>query len=178
MHGVLPVLARDTYADGRGRLLARVADLVTVADGSGPELDQGELVTWVNDCVLFAPSMLLGPATRWSHVDTTSFDISFSDRETTVTARVFIDERGAPIDFETTDRYLDDPDDPKHRLVRGRWTTPVETWQRIHDNSFPARARAMWRLAKRQFTYAEFELDPASLAFDVAPSSLTDAQAA
>jgi hypothetical protein len=168
LHGI-PVLARDTYIGGRGRLLARMADLVPVADGAGPEFDQGELVTWVNDAVLFAPSMLLAPTTVWSSVDARAFDVTFSDSGCSVTARVFTDDRGAPVDFETTDRYLNDPDDPKHPLIRGRWRTPVGGWQQIDGRMLPARGCAGWRLATREFTYAEFELDPASVAFDEAP---------
>jgi hypothetical protein len=171
MMGVVPVLARDTYVEGRGSLLAKVYDLVPVARGSGSEFDQGELVTWLNDCVMFAPSMLLGPTTQWCHVDTRSFEIVFSDRAQTVRAKVGIDERGAPIHFETTDRFLADPDDPKHPLIRGRWSTPIETWQRIGARTFPERARATWHLPSGNFTYAEFVLDRTSLAFDLPPAS-------
>jgi hypothetical protein len=170
MKHVLPVLARDTYVDGRGRMLGKIADLVPIVDGSGPEFDQGELVTWLNDCVLFAPSMLLLPGTRWSHVDATSFDIAFTDRASTVRARVFLDDHGGPIDFETTDRFLNDPDDPKHPLVRGRWSTPVAARRETPAGSFPTRGRAVWHLASGDFSYAEFELLPASLVFDVPPT--------
>jgi hypothetical protein len=170
MKRVLPILARDTYVDGRGRMLGRIADLVTVVDGSGREFDRGELVTWLDDCVLFAPSILLGPSTRWSHVDARSFDVAFSDRACTVMARVSLDDRGAPVDFETSDRFLNDPGDPKHPLVRGRWSTPVDSWQRTPAGLFPTRGRAVWHLASGDFPYAEFELVPASLAFDVPPT--------
>jgi hypothetical protein len=44
-----------------GKLLG----LVTVADGEGREFDLGELVTYVNDAAMLAPSMLLtASATR------------------------------------------------------------------------------------------------------------------
>ncbi len=169
MNGILPVLARDTYVQGHGRMLGKVVDLVTVVDGSGSEFDKGELVTWLNDCVLLAPSMLLGPTTRWSHLDARTFDVSLSDHESTVTARVFIDGRGAPINFETTDRFVTDPDDPSHRLIRCRWTTPIESWQPVHGRTYPARGRATWHLPRGEYRYAEFELIPGTLAFDVSP---------
>ncbi|MGZ6143231.1 MAG: DUF6544 family protein [Myxococcales bacterium] len=168
MKGV-PVLARDTYALGRGRMVAKLAGIVTVADGTGPEFDIGECVTWLNDMILFAPSMLLGPATRWSHVDDRSFDITFVDAGTTVTARVFVDERGAPIDFETTDRYLNDPNDPRHALIRGHWSTPVESWHVIRGRPFPGGGKAIWHLAAGDFVYAEFKPLPGSLQLDEAP---------
>jgi hypothetical protein len=170
LNGIVPVLARDTYVDGRGHMLAKLAGLVTVADGRGPEFDAGELVTWLNDAVLFAPSMLLGPSTRYSHVDARTFDVAFTDCARTVTARVSIDDRGAPVDFETTDRYLNDPGDPRHPLVSRRWSTPIEAWRRIGHQPMPTRGKATWHLPDGDFTYAEFEPVLGTLAFDVPPS--------
>ena len=167
--GVFPVLARDTYVEGRGNMLGKVVDLVTIVDGSGPAFDQGELATWLNDCVLLAPSMLLGANIRWSHVDARSFDVSVTDGRNTVSGRVFVDHRGAPTNFETSDRFLTDPDDPKRGLVRCRWTTPIESWQQIDGQTYPARGRATWHLPNGEFTYAAFDLIPRTLAFDVSP---------
>ncbi len=59
--GVLPVYGRDLFVGGRGRLVIRPLDLFTVVDARGPEFDAGELVTYLNDAVLLAPSMLLVP---------------------------------------------------------------------------------------------------------------------
>ena len=59
--GVLPVYGRDTYVGGHGRMVIRPLDLFTVVDARGPEFDMGELVTYLNDAVLLAPSMLLAP---------------------------------------------------------------------------------------------------------------------
>jgi hypothetical protein len=63
---VLPMTGRDAYANGHGRLLAKLAGLVNVADSAGPETDMSELVTYLNDAVFLAPSMLLVPAVRWA----------------------------------------------------------------------------------------------------------------
>jgi len=43
--GIVPVLGRDTYVDGKGRMLIRLLDLVAVGDGTGEAYDIGELVT-------------------------------------------------------------------------------------------------------------------------------------
>ena len=59
--GILPIVARDSYVDHHGRMLVKLVDLFTLADGMGEEYDIGELVTYLNDAVLVAPSMLLVP---------------------------------------------------------------------------------------------------------------------
>ncbi len=77
--GLLPVVGRDTYVDGRGRMLIRLLDLVTMEDGRGEEYNTGELVTYLNDAVLIAPSMLLAPEISWAAADDSSFDVSLAD---------------------------------------------------------------------------------------------------
>lgn len=164
--GLVPVLGRDTYAGGRGRMLIRLLDLVTVGDGQGEAYDIGEPVTWLNDGIMIAPSMLLVPEVRWSPVDSGSFDVALTDHGRTVGARVFVDDRGAPLDFSTTDRFY--APDPRHP-VRTRWTTPVEGWREVEGRRVWTRGQAVWRLPEGPFAYADFELDPAALVFNVPP---------
>lgn len=169
MGGLVPILARDTYVHGRGRMRIRLFDLVTVGDETGEEFDVGELVTYLNDGIMIAPSMLLRPEVRWSEVDARSFDVALTDGGRTVTARVFVDERGAPTDFSTTDRFAADLADPK-KLVRTRWTTPVEGWQEIGGGCrLWTRGKAVWHMPGGEFAYADFAPVPGSLAFNVRP---------
>jgi hypothetical protein len=128
-------VGRDTYLEGRGRILIRLLDLFTIADATGAEYDTGELVTYLNGAVLIAPSMLLVPAVTWAQVDAGSFDVALTDHGQTVIA-VVIDESRAPREFSTTDRFCNDPDNLK-RLARARWTTPIAGWQTIDRHRLP-----------------------------------------
>jgi len=166
--GILPVVGRDTYLQGRGRMLIRLLDVFTIENAAGPEYDIGELVTYLNDAVLIAPSMLLVPEVTWGPVDAASFDVALTDHARTVTARVVVDERGALRDFSTTDRFCTDPDSPK-RLMRARWITPIAGWEMIDGRQVPVGGQATWQLPRGPFTYADFRPVPGSLAFNLAP---------
>ncbi len=166
MYGVLPVLARDTFVRGRGRMLVRPLDLFTAVDGQGEEFDVGELVTYLNDAILLAPSMALGPEVRWTAVDDGSFDVALSDRGTTVTGRVFVDGSGAVTDFATTDRFWAEG---RATPVRTRWTTPVDGWQRVGDRMLPTRLRAVWHPPRGPEPYVDITIRPGDLAFNLAP---------
>ncbi len=124
-------------------MLIRLFDVFTVVSAAGPEYDIGELVTYLNDAVLIAPSMLLVPEVAWYSVDANSFDVALRDPGRTVTARVTIDECGAPKDFSTADRFYTDPDNPK-RTMRARWTTPVAAWQVFDGRRIPVAGQATW----------------------------------
>jgi len=169
--GFVPVLGRDTYADGRGRMLIRLLDLVTVGDGTGEAYDIGELVTYLNDSIMIAPTMLLVRDVRWSEVDASSFDVSITDHGRTAQARVFVDGRGAPVNFETIDRFYSDPKDPA-KVTRCRWTTPIAGWHDVGDRKLPTAGKAVWHPPEEdELAYADFTFNPATLAFNVAPGA-------
>ena len=58
MMGVLPIAGRDRYADGQGHMLIKLASLLTVADGAGPEIDQGAMVRYLTETVWFPSAAL------------------------------------------------------------------------------------------------------------------------
>ena len=165
---MVPMYAWDTYVEGHGRMLGKLLGLVTVANGQGDEFDIGELTTYVNDAIILAPSLLLVPATTWSAANDESFDISFSDRGRTVRARIFVDERGAPRDFSTEDRFAALPDG----LRRTRWSTPVQGWRRVNGRPHPAHGMAVWHFPDGPFPYIEFRFNEDSVvAYNIAPGT-------
>lgn len=167
--GLVPVVGRDTYADGRGRMLIRLLDRITVGDGTGEEYDIGELVTWLNDAVMIAPTMLLVPNVQWRAIDERAFELSVTDHGRTVRAKVIVDERGAPLDFETTDRFYADPRNAS-KATRCRWTTPIEGWQEVDGRMLPTSGKAIWHPeGEPELAYVELRFVAESLAFGVAP---------
>ncbi|MGE5707984.1 MAG: DUF6544 family protein [Bacteroidota bacterium] len=165
----LPVMVRDTYSDGKARMLGKIFDLVPVVDERGEEVIVGELVTYLNDAIMVAPSMLLTPQTTWTGVDDESFDVTLTDCGRTVKARVFLDAQGAPKNFSTTDRFIQDPYDPKHPFVRREWTTPIENWVSYEGRKFATHGFAVWKLPQGDFPYGEINLDPKGLSFNLPP---------
>ncbi|WP_437625279.1 DUF6544 family protein [Sorangium sp. So ce1151] len=167
-YGFVMLLVRDTYVRGQGRMLGRMLDTFSVVDEANAKIDTGELVTYLNDAILFAPSMVLGPETTWTAVDEGAFDVALTDHGRTVTARVFVDERGAVTDFSTTDRYVQDPGNPKE-MVQARWSTPVKGLKVVDGRPVACGGKAVWHLPGGDFAYAAFTLADGGIEFDVAP---------
>ncbi len=166
--GLVPMVGRDIYVGGKGVMHGKLLGLVTVARSEGSETDLSELVTYLNDAVLIAPSMLLGPNASFAPVDDTSFDVTLVDAGTTVTARVLLDDHGRPENFITSDRYVDRPGG----LVRGEWTTPVEGWQPDGDGFIFTRGRAIWNLPEGPLEYVDFSMSPGCVRYNVAPKDI------
>ena len=166
----IPVQGRDLYREGRGRMVIRPLDLFTVQDGRGREFDLGELVTWLNDAVMLAPSMLLCPAVRWSAVDDRAFDIELSDRGNRVRARVSVGRDGTVTGFVTDDRWYAEP---RGTPVRTRWSTPVDGWQPAPGGRMlPTTTRATWLRPEGDHTYAEVSFTPGDVAYDLDPGAV------
>lgn len=174
---VIPVLARDTYVAGEGRMRVRALGLVTIADGRGEPYTMSELVTYLNDAVLIAPSMLLVPQVKWTSVDAQSYEVHLTDHGRTVSGKVTVDERGAPTDFTSMDRWTMDPTEPE-LLVRTRWSTPVDAWTEHEGRQVIRRARAIYHFGDRELPYADFTPVLESLRFNVSASHPTTARAA
>jgi hypothetical protein len=153
---VVPMLGTDTYLNHVGRMHGKLLGAITVADGTGPEFDLGELVTYVNDAVMLAPSMLLNPNVRWHEVDDAAFDISFTDAGNIVRARCFVDEVGRLVDFHTDDRWYAGTTPP----TRTPWSTPIDGWTSVGDGRpVPTSGSAVWHFEGDEFVYARGSFD-------------------
>ena len=167
---LIPMVARDTYVHGHGRMLGKLVDLITVVDGKGDEFDIGELVTYLNDAVLLAPSLLLGPNVSWQEVDDSTFAVTLTDAGRTVTGRVFLDEHGAPRDFSTNDRFAALP----QGLVRAEWRTPIEAWTTSNGRPLPGASSAIWQLPEGSFAYIEGQFVPGHVTYNVLPDGTAE----
>lgn len=155
---LIPMVAVDTYRLGRGRMTGRLFG-IEVAEGSGPEFDASELVTWLNDAVLFAPAQLFDGGASFIELDPMRFEVSVTDRGTTVAGIVEVDAEGAPSLFSTRDRFADLPTG----RVRAEWRTPVTAWGRTPSGrAVPTAASAVWMLDSGPLTYVRGGFDPAS----------------
>jgi Family of unknown function (DUF6544) len=161
--GVVPMFGTDTYVHQEGRMLGKLLGVVRVADGRGPESDLGELVTYVNDACMLAPSMLLTPNTEWRLIDDSTFEVAFTDGRNRVAATCVVDDDGQMVLFRTGDRWYSGTKPP----TRTAWSTPLETWTALPDGRrVLASGSAGWHLDDGEFTYVRGAFDPTSLSFE------------
>ncbi len=169
--GIVPTYVRDTYARGHGRMLGKALDSFAVVDDQSEAISIGECVTYLNDAVLMAPSMLLVPAVGFTSAGENAFDVALTDAGRTVRARVFVAADGSVTDFSTTDRFYAPPGS-KSPPARAEWRTPVEGWQEHAGRRFPTRGTAVWMLPEGALRYAEFPFHPGAFVLNQQPVAL------
>ncbi|HEU4542300.1 MAG TPA: DUF6544 family protein [Jiangellaceae bacterium] len=160
---ILPLFGTDIYLGGHGRMRGKLLGIVPVVNGSGRELDLGELVTYLNDACLIAPSMLLDPAVMWRAGDDDTFELTLTDGGSSVTAQIRVDKEGRLVEFGTTDRWYTGPSG----LVRTSWTTPVQGWAIYDGRPFLTALSAIWHPAGRDFEYIRGRFVPETAEFNV-----------
>jgi hypothetical protein len=161
--GVVPMVGRDAYLGGTGAMRGALFGVVPVVHGDGNPYDVSELTTWMNDALLLAPSMLLAPTTEWTAVDESSFDVTVHDHGRDVTGRLYVDHRGAPKDFSTTDRFVSLPSG----VERAEWRTPVDSFEIVDHRPSIGAVCAVWRLSGGRFPYVEARLPPHAVHYNV-----------
>lgn len=172
----LPVqVLHDWRADWPGAsapeatMRVRLANLVNVADFSGPLLSATETVTLLNDICAYAPTALADPAWRsafrWEAVDERQARVTFTQGPHTVSALLTVDAAGHLVDFRSEDRGDIQAND---RVERMPWTTPLSDFRRLDDSgrSVPGQGDAVWHRADGPFVYGRFAVT--AVAYDEA----------
>jgi hypothetical protein len=150
----LPLLrARDTYKAAHGHMFAKLANIFTVFDVRGKELDQGSMARYLNEMVLIFPSALLGENVAWQDEDDHNARVIFNDGGNQVSARLTFDELGRLLNFSTM-RYREN----NGSFSLDPWSTPVTSYGQRAGLNLPTRGQAVWNLADGDLPYADLEI--------------------
>ena len=155
--------ARDRAVDGVGNMLVRVESTVTIADSSGPQLDQGALLRLLGE-MTWMPTAFLDPRyVRWSAIDDhhASATLSINGRE--VTGVFEFDGDDLPTTF-TAARYRDVGGG---RSVLTPFIGRSSDYRRVSGVLVPFRVVGAWVIENQPIEYADFVVE--ELAFDRRP---------
>jgi uncharacterized protein DUF6544 len=152
MMRVLPIAGRDRLVGGHGDMLIKLASLVTVADGRGPEIDQGAMLRYLGEIVWF-PSAALSDAITWEPIDARSARATMRTGGAAVSAVFAFDERGR-FSSLTADRYMSG----RGGATLQTWVIPATAWRSVRGIEMPVRGDAVWKLAGGDFDYYRWEI--------------------
>lgn len=148
----VPVLGRDSFRSGRGRMRITAAGLASLVDASGPKIDEGTLLRYLGELVWF-PAAALAPYVRWSAVDAHVAEATMELGGVRASARFTIDDAGRFTTL-TAERYQGNEPDAK----RLPWVVRATQWRRFAGVEVPSRGSVLWRLPEREFDYYRWEI--------------------
>jgi len=148
----LSVKARDMLFGGKGAMLVKLLGLISIADASGPEMNQASLVRYLSETIWF-PTAFLSDYIQWELLDNNSAKATVSVDGLTASAMFYFNESGELENF-ITERYYDEGG----QLVLRTWSTPITEYKEINGIRMPSKGDAVWNLSSGDFKYIEVEL--------------------
>lgn len=148
----LPVLGRDLFRDGQGKMQIKLAGIVPVVNiENDPKLNISTLQRFLGEICWF-PTAALSPYIKWEPIDDYSAKATMFYGETTGSAVFYFDEKGALTKFVAF-RFKDISDpEPKE------WVAKVIETETVNGIKVPTKLEASWILEDGEFTWYKFEI--------------------
>ena len=97
---LLWIAARDKYINGHGNMLIKPASLLTMADESGPSMDQGALARYLAETMWFPTALLPNDNLHWRAVDDHAAAATYRDQYSEATLTFTFNDLGDLIQVE------------------------------------------------------------------------------
>jgi hypothetical protein len=143
-------IARDMFIADKGRLVVSVFSLYNIVDARGEQYDQGELLRWLGESILYPTNLLPSERLQWFAIDSQSAKLTFSYNELTLFFIITFNEAEEITQMETK-RYMD-----LKNLVT--WIIKPAGYKEINSVVVPTMFEVFWRLEKGDFSYAKFNI--------------------
>jgi hypothetical protein len=154
----LPADILHAYVGPTATMQVRVASMKTIVDARGPEMDQAEMVTLLNDMCVLAPAALVDAPIDWTPIDDRRARAAYTNAGHTVSAVLSFDEAHRLVDFVSDDRYQA-PSNGRD-FTRVRWSTPITDHRYVAGRGFGAFGTGRWHPdGGPSFDYIEFHTD-------------------
>ncbi|MCX6649671.1 MAG: hypothetical protein NTV61_09855 [Candidatus Bathyarchaeota archaeon] len=153
------ISARDSYLDEHGHMRIQMLGIHTIGDVQGEEMDYSSLVRYLNEMMWF-PTAFLNDNISWEAVDGNSAKVTITEGNTSASAVLYFDEKGALTNF-VGERYRE----VNGVFVKDTWETPMTGYGEFNGLKLPVKGVAVWKMSSGDFSY--FEMEITSLEYNV-----------
>ena len=149
---LVSIYAKDEFIEGKGNLVVKLLGLIKVVDAKGYEVDHGELMRFLAECIWF-PSAFLSDYIRWEAIDNGSAKATISYKGINASAIFHFNEKGEVTKI-TAKRY---------REVNGKfaledWEGQIVEYKTFNGVIIPNKVNIIWKLKTGDFCYDKVEI--------------------
>jgi len=143
-------VARDMYISDQGRLIATLFSVYNVVDAKGEKYNEGELLRWLGESVLYPTNFLPGNRLQWTAIDANTAKLTLHYKELSLFFKITFNDMGEITEMETK-RYMGD---------KGleTWVIKATNYRELNNVFIPTVFDVLWRLDKGDFSYAKFNI--------------------
>lgn len=142
--------ARDMFIADKGRLVVLLFSLFKVVDAKGEQYNQGELLRWLGESILYPTNLLPSERLQWFTINAQTAKLIFNYNQLSLFFIITFNETGEIIQMETK-RYMDDKN-------LETWIIKLANYLEMQDVVVPTAFEVLWRLEKGDFSYAKFNI--------------------
>ncbi|MCW7078966.1 MAG: hypothetical protein OCU22_07575 [Canidatus Methanoxibalbensis ujae] len=147
----ISIYAKDEFIEGEGNLVVKLLGLIKVADAKGYEVDHGEILRFLAECIWF-PSAFLSDYIMWEAIDNSSAKATIGYEGINASAIFHFNEKGEVTKI-TAKRY---------REVNGNvledWEGQIVEYKEFNGVFIPNKANIIWKLKTGDFCYDRIEI--------------------
>ncbi len=143
-------IARDMYIGDKGRLVVSLFSVCNIVNGAGTAFDQGELLRWLGESVIYPTNLLPSKNSQWSAIDSHTAKFAFNYNGLYLFYVVTFNNAGEIIQLETK-RYMDDD----HLET---WIIKPALYKEMNNVIVPTAFEVLWRLKTGDLSYAKFNM--------------------
>lgn len=152
MAPLLHIAGKDQYIEGRGNMLIKLLSFITVANGSGKEIDQGTLLRYLAETVLL-PTAALSDTIQWEGIDSNSAKATMSYKGVTASGVFKYNEKGEVLNF-VAQRFADF--DGVYRMET--WSVDFKEYNELNGFHVPSKGDITWKLKTGDFYWYHFNI--------------------
>ena len=143
-------VARDMYISDKGRLIATLFSVYNVADAKGEKYNEGELLRWLGESVLYPTNFLPSDRLQWLPIDSRTAKLIFNYKGLSLFFKITFNEIGEITEMETK-RYMGEKN-------LETWVIKATNYKELNNVFIPTAFDVLWRLEKGDFSYAKFNV--------------------
>lgn len=155
MMGVVPIGVLDAYVEGAGILSARLLNVISVANSTGPVTDKGELLRYLAEIPWTPDAILNNAELQWHQLDATTVSVTASSADGPVTVEFTFDSAGDIVSAFAASRPMGVGDDYEDTPWGGRFSN----YQQIGPRRIPAYGEVEWHLPTGPYIYFRGTID-------------------
>ncbi len=140
------------YMKQEARMDIKLFGFIPVVKLNNEDMFKSETVTIFAELCYYAPSLLVDKNIIWNEIDNYTLKATFTNKNTTISATLYFNEKGQLINFVSDDRT--DVSDMK----KYRFSYPVSEYKNIDGYNLPTYAEVVWHYPDGEFVYGNEHL--------------------
>ena len=157
---MITIAGRDKFEKGKGNMIIKPLYIHTLANTSGPEIDQGTMLRYMGELIWFPEAAAMQYFT-WEQIDSTSAELTMTYNGISAKGVFTFDVSGLVRSF-SAERF----GDFNGQFRKETWEVRIVEHSLINDHLIGSKCEVTWKLKEGDFTWLKLEVKDITYQFN------------